>query len=175
MIATHNGNAAMTFDGNLFSKMLNFTVNETVASPHVSSNAVDVHKDTHNLYISINEITNSVIHVGSAGDIPNRICKVPIVEAYGSYVMYQSQMPIQKAKVDGKVVNKLSVRLFSDEGQNVIPPRFTMTLAVETIQAEVDYDNLLHDPRTDAEPVPKMSRSLPFQHGVSISQRTMSV
>ena len=43
MIATHNANSAMTFGGSLFEHMLHFPVNETVASPTVSSQAIDVH------------------------------------------------------------------------------------------------------------------------------------
>ena len=97
MIATHNANSPMTFAGSLFSDMLHYPVNEVVASPTTSSQAVDVHRATHNLYVSIQEISNSVIHVGSADNIPNRICKIPIVEAFGSYIMYQATLPIQKA------------------------------------------------------------------------------
>ena len=165
MIATHNANSPMTFAGSLFSDMLHYPVNEVVASPTTSSQAVDVHRATHNLYVSIQEISNSVIHVGSADNIPNRICKIPIVEAFGSYIMYQATLPIQKALVNGKMVNTLRVRLYSDDGQSFIPPRFTMTLAVETLQAQVDYENLLHDPLQDGHIVSRQSKSLPYQNG----------
>ena len=142
LTATHNSGTAMTFSGNLFEKMLNFTVGDSVASPHTSSHEVDIHRGTHSIYMSIAEVANNTRDVGTAANKGNRIAKIPITTPWGAYIVYQALEPVQKSPVENSMLNQLNIQLFDDDGNNYVPDRFTITLALEiAVPVQTDYQN----------------------------------
>ena len=131
-----------SFSGLLFEKMLRFTVNELVPTPHVSKGEVDIHRATHNIYMSVAEVTNNTRDVGTAAGKGNRIAKIPIATEFGAYVLYQAVEPVQKSPVENSLLNQLNIQLFDDDGNVYEPDRFTITLALEiAVPVSTDYKN----------------------------------
>ena len=147
MTAVHSSNAVMTFSGNLFEKMLNFPVNEQLPTAGIeSSHEVDLHRATHNVYMSIAEVANNTRDVGTASNKGNRIAKIPITTEWGAYVVYQALEPVQKSPVENSMLNQLNIQLFDDDGNNYVPDRFTITLALEiAVPVQTDYQNQISD------------------------------
>ena len=48
-----------------------------------SAGEVDVHRSTHNIYMSVGEVANNTRDVGTAANKGSRIAKIPIVTEYG--------------------------------------------------------------------------------------------
>ena len=146
MTAVHSSNAVMTFSGNLFEKMLNFRVNEPLPVGAESSHEVDLHRAIHNVYMSIAEVANNTRDVGTASNKGNRIAKIPITTEWGAYVVYQALEPVQKSPVENSMLNQLNIQLFDDDGNNYVPDRFTITLALEiAVPVQTDYQNQISD------------------------------
>ncbi len=143
--ATNTG-ANLEFSGNLFSKMLRFTVNQSVVSTEISAGEVDIHRSTHNVYMSIGEVANNTRDVGTAANKGSRVAKIPIPTQFGAYIVYQAQEPVQKSPVENSMLNQLNIQLFDDDGVAYIPDRFTITLALEiVVPVKTDYKNHLTD------------------------------
>ena len=141
-IRATNTNATLEFSGNLFSKMLRFTVNQSVVSTEISAGEVDIHRSTHNVYMSIGEVANNTRDVGTAAGKGNRIAKIPVVTKFGAYVVYQAVEPVQKSPVENSLLNQLNIQLFDDDGNVYEPDRFTITLALEiAVPVSTDYKN----------------------------------
>ena len=139
--ATNTG-ATLEFSGNLFSKMLRFTVNQSVVSTVISAGEVDIHRSTHNVYMSIGEVANNTRDVGTAANKGSRVAKIPITTQFGAYIVYQAQEPVQKSPVENSMLNQLNIQLFDDDGVAYIPDRFTITLALEiVVPVQTDYKN----------------------------------
>ena len=134
----------LTFSGPVFEKILNFTVNTIVPSPHVSSKEVDIHRSQHNVYMSIAEVANNTRDVGTPLAKGNRIAKIPISTGFGAYIIYQALDPVQKSPVENAIINQLNIQLFDDDGFHYTPDRFTITLALEIlVPQQTDYRNQL--------------------------------
>jgi len=151
-IQATNGSAGpaplgLTFSGPVFERILNFSVNTIVQSPHVSSREVDIHRSSHNVYMSIAEVANNTRDVGSASAKGNRIAKIPISTGFGAYIVYQALDPVQKSPVENAIINQLNIQLFDDDGVPYKPDRFTITLALEIlVPVQTDYRNqLMHN------------------------------
>ena len=145
-IQASNPGTNLQFSGPVFEKMLRFTVNEVVTSPHVSLREVDIHRATHNVYMSIAEVTNNTRDVGTAAGKGNRVAKIPITTRFGAYVVYQALEPVQKSPVENSMLNQLNIQLFDDDGHSYIPDRFTLTLALEImVPVQTDYQNQITD------------------------------
>jgi len=144
--AEHVSNSDFTLSGPLFEKMLRFTVNEQVTSPHVSKGEVDIHRATHNVYMSVAEVANNTRDVGTASGKGNRIAKIPVTTQFGAYVVYQASGPVQKSPVENSLLNQLNIQLFDDDGNVYEPDRFTITLALEImVPVQTDYKNQISD------------------------------
>ena len=134
----------LTFSGPVFERILNFSVNTIVQSPHSSSREVDIHRSTHNVYMSIAEVSNNTRDVGTALSKGNRIAKIPISTGFGAYIVYQALQPVQKSPVENAIINQLNIQLFNDDGVPYKPDRFTITLALEIlVPVQSDYRNQL--------------------------------
>lgn len=141
-----NPGDALEFSGNLFKKILRFTVNEVVVGSETSAGEVDLHRSTHNVYMSVAEVANNTRDVGTAANKGSRIAKIPIATQFGAYVVYQAQEPVQKSPVENSMINQLNIQLFDDDGVAYIPDRFTITLALEiVVPVQTDYKNQLTD------------------------------
>ena len=147
MSAVHNSGSSLTFSGNLFDKMLNFTVNEASPSSGMeSTHEVDPHRGTHNIYMSIAEVANNTRDVGTAANKGSRIAKIPITTEWGAYIVYQAADPVQKSPVENSMLNQLNIQLFDDDGNAYVPDRFTITLALEiSVPVQTDYQNQISD------------------------------
>lgn len=115
--------------GYLFTQVLNFTPSNTFSL--TSSGPVDLNRDFHNLYVSVNEIQTNSSNVSSGlGIINNKIGKIAIVNEYGSYINFLAQEPVSKFKLTNNL-QQISVKLFTDNAILFEPERFTMTICVE--------------------------------------------
>ena len=134
----------LTFSGPVFEKILNFSVGTIVQSPHSSSKEVDIHRSTHNVYMSIAEVANNTRDVGTPSARGNRIAKIPLSTGFGAYIVYQALQPVQKSPVENAIINQLNIQLFDDDGVPYTPDRFTITLALEIlVPVQTDYRNQL--------------------------------
>ncbi len=141
-----NTGDALEFSGNLFKKILRFRVNEVVVGSETSAGEVDLHRSTHNVYMSVAEVANNTRDVGTAANKGSRIAKIPIATQFGAYVVYQASGPVQKSPVENSMINQLNIQLFDDDGVAYIPDRFTITLALEiVVPVKTDYKNQLGD------------------------------
>ena len=123
----------LKFSGLVFTEI--FNLDESVPYPDslaISASPVDVNRNIHNIYLSINELNNTnTVNVSSALNIPNRVCKVPIISPFGGYCVFQSSQYPQKTPVSNHLINNLTFKLFLDNGSTLSSEKFTCTIVLE--------------------------------------------
>lgn len=149
MMASSTLASSLIFSGVIFERMLNFPVDTTIEitqQPVISTNEIDINRGIHNVYVSVAEISNNVRMIGSNYGIPNRISKIPLVNAFGNYVVYQANDPVQKSPIENVVLSNLTVQLSSDDLQVYEPERFTATLCIEVVRSKSPFLNQIQAP-----------------------------
>lgn len=124
-------NESLQFSGKIFTDIFNLEEDKIYAAGlAISNKAVDVNKHLHNVYVSVGEITTNSITVGSASNIPNRICKIPIRSQHGGYVVFQPIIP-QQVPVLNTLLSTLTLQLYLDDGVTIESDKFTATFVIE--------------------------------------------
>ena len=126
-----NYTESLQFSGKIFTDMFNLEEDKIYgAGLAVSNKEVDINKHLHNVFVSVSEITTNSITVGSALNIPNRICKIPIVTGHSGYVVFQPIIP-QRVPVVNTLLSNLTLRLYLDDGVTIESDKFTATVVIE--------------------------------------------
>ena len=153
----------LKFIGPVFSRILNFDESKTyIDGDAKSSYQVDVTRNIHNLYVSIAEVNHAkTLNVSSALNMPNRVCKIPIVSPFGGYCVYQSSVNPQRTKISNHIINNLTFKLFLDDGSTISTNKFTCTIVLE-------IDRPVIKPAHPIQDMPNgyysTSASIPFLH-----------
>lgn len=122
---------SLQFSGKIFTDIFNLEEDKIYAAGlAISNKAVDINKHLHNVYVSVGEITTNSVTVGSARNIPNRICKIPIRSEYGGYVVFQPIIP-QRIPVLNTLLSTLTLQLYLDDGVTIESDKFTASVVIE--------------------------------------------
>lgn len=107
------------------------TVNTSGNPSVISEYDTDLNTGIHNLYIAIDQIQTDTRVNASQLKRNNVIAKIPIVNGYGEYIMFQAQEPVTKFKYGVNCLNQITIRLLDDNNVSYMPSRFTLSLTVE--------------------------------------------
>jgi hypothetical protein len=99
----------------------------------MSTQAVDLNQNSHNISISIAEVGAGCrdIFINSAPQIGTRIVKIPVLNSFGDYVTYKATEPVHSLILNNNIFSSFTIRLYMDDGTIFKPHRFTATIVID--------------------------------------------
>lgn len=96
-----------------------------------SSKPSDILENSHNIHFSVREVNQNNERSTSNRTISNRICKIPVVNSFGGYIIYSRVGDSVRSKMSSRNISSFTISLHLDDGTLFLCDSFHATLLID--------------------------------------------